>query len=101
MVTLDRDQAFCTIGVRSEGLLLINDTLEVLGPGRTRSHRALGSAFYAGFPVRTWDGYRVGMVCIAGRTPRSFRPRDLEALCDVAARVEQSLWRLALQPARA
>jgi hypothetical protein len=97
---LERAQAFCSIGVRSDDLLLINDTwADPRTQGNPLTQGPRGVRFYAGFPVRTWDGYRVGMVCIAGRTPRSFRPRELEGLRDIAARVEQSLWRLALQPA--
>jgi GAF domain-containing protein len=99
--TLDRTQAFCSIGVRSDELLLINDTwADPRTQNNPLTQGPAGVRFYAGFPVRTWDGFRVGMVCIAGRTPRSFRPRELEGLRDIAARVEQSLWRLALEPAR-
>ena len=32
------------------------------------------------------------MVCVYGTTPRTLRPRELEGLRDVAARVEQHLW---------
>lgn len=87
--------------MRSDELLLINDTwTDARTQNNPLTQGPAGVRFYAGFPVRTWDGYRVGMVCIAGRTPRSLRPRDLDHLRDIAARVEQSLGRLALQPSR-
>jgi hypothetical protein len=94
---VDRAAAFCDLGVRTDGLLLINDTW--VDP-QTRDNPLLrdqeGIRFYAGYPVRTWDGYRVGMVCVLGETPRSLAARDLEGLRDVAARVERTLWLNAL-----
>jgi hypothetical protein len=98
---VERAQSFCTIGVQSDGLLLINDTWQdPRTQGNPLTEGPGGVRFYAGFPVHTWDGYRVGMVCIAGTTPRTLRPRELDGLRDVAARIEQSLWRLALDPDR-
>jgi hypothetical protein len=98
---IERSQAFCDLGIRSDGPLVINDTL--VDP-RTRENplaRASGGIrFYAGWPVHTWDGYRIGMVCVYGPTPRAFRPRDLDALRDTAARIEELLWRDALHGAR-
>jgi hypothetical protein len=102
MRVVERSQAFCDIGIRGEGALVINDTL--LDP-RTRDNPLAqapgGIRFYAGWPVHTWDGYRVGMVCIYGTAPRAFRLRDLDGLRDSAARIEEVLWRDALQGARA
>jgi hypothetical protein len=99
--SLERSLAFCSIGVQSDELLLINDTWQdPRTQGNPMTQGAAGVRFYAGCPVRTWDGYRVGMVCVAGRTPQSFRPRELDGLRDIADRIEQSLWRLALQPRR-
>jgi GAF domain-containing protein len=97
--TLHRSLAFCSIGVRSDELLLINDSwADPRLQGNPLTQGPTGVRFYAGYPVRTWDGYRVGMMCIAGHEPRSFRPRELDGLRDVAERIEQSLWRLALEP---
>ena len=99
---IERTHAFCDLGIRGDGPLVINDTL--VDP-RTRDNPLAqgpgGIRFYAGWPVHTWDGYRIGMVCVYGPAPRALRPRDLDGLRDSAARVEELLWRDALQRARA
>jgi GAF domain-containing protein len=98
---IERSQAFCDLGIRSDGPLVINDAL--VDP-RTRDNPLAqnpgGIRFYAGWPVHTWDGYRIGMLCVYGPTPRSFRARDLDGLRDTAARIEELLWRDALQGVR-
>lgn len=88
-----RAHAFCAFAIESDELTLINDSR--LNPRSAVSPLAQGPGalrFYAGFPVHTIDGYRIGMVCVLGTSPRSYRPRDLEGLRDVAARVERRLW---------
>lgn len=95
---VSRSLSFCDLGVRSDGLLLINDTWR--DPRTVNNPLAQGPEgirFYAGYPVRTWDGYRVGMLCVHGPTPRTLLTRDLEGLRDIAARVEGILRRDALR----
>ncbi|MGT2425592.1 hypothetical protein [Amnibacterium kyonggiense] len=88
-----RQQAFCDFAIRSDELTLINDTW--LDP-RTRANPLAQGAdairFYAGFPVHSIDGYRIGMVCVYGPTPRTLRPSELDALRESASDVEQLLW---------
>lgn len=90
---IPREAGICGFAIASDELTLINDTVL---DSRTRSSPLVqgpeGIRFYAGYPVHSPDGYRVGMVCVYGTTPRSLRPRELEGLRDVAARVEQHLW---------
>jgi GAF domain-containing protein len=90
---IPRTAGVCNFAIQTDELTLINDTW--LDP-RTRAspltQGADGIRFYAGFPVHSIDGYRIGMVCVYGTTPRTLRPRELEGLRDVAARVEQHLW---------
>lgn len=98
---LPRDQTACTHTIQQDGLVLINDTSQdprladsplFTGPDALR--------FYAGFPIRTWDGYRIGTLCIADREPREMRPAELRPLRDFAGRVEQELWSAALRSGR-
>lgn len=101
LVEIPRADGFCNFAIRSDELTLINDTW--LDPRSSSSPLAQGEhaiRFYAGFPVRSLDGYRVGMVCVYGGTPRAFRPSDLEGLRDVAGRIEQVLWNDLLRTAR-
>ncbi|THG30966.1 GAF domain-containing protein [Naasia lichenicola] len=95
---IPRAEAICDIAVRSDELTLINDTHQddrlagnpqIAGPD--------GIRFYAGFPIHTWDGYRVGMLCITDRVPRMMRPSELASLRDLAGMVEKHLWEAALR----
>lgn len=93
LATTPRSDAFCNFAIGSDELTLINDTwLDPRSRSSPLAHGTDGTRFYAGYPVHSIDGYRVGMVCVLGSTPRSLRPRELEGLRDVAARVEQHLW---------
>jgi diguanylate cyclase (GGDEF)-like protein len=49
--------------------------------------------FYAGHPLHTADGSRVGTLCVIDRNPRKFTPEQLEVLRDLAALVETELQR--------
>ncbi|MES9993307.1 MAG: sensor domain-containing diguanylate cyclase [Candidatus Thiodiazotropha sp.] len=47
--------------------------------------------FYAGCPLRSPDGHKLGTLCIIDREPRDFSSDDLEVLVDLAAMVEHEL----------
>jgi hypothetical protein len=93
-----RAVSFCNVAIQTDGLTLVNDTMRDM---RFRSNplvtKADGIRFYAAYPLRTWDGYRIGALCIHDTAPRTLRGRDLEPLRDAAARIEEILWRTALQ----
>lgn len=50
-----------------------------------------GVRFYAGIPLRTPDGHDLGALCAADTKPRSFSPRDVEILSDLARLVMSEL----------
>jgi PAS domain S-box-containing protein len=56
----------------------------------------LGIRFYAGYPLATPDGYRVGTLCIADRRPREITPEDRAALHDLATLAAKELAELML-----
>ena len=93
-----REMTACTHAIEHDGLTLINDTQQdprlagnpyFQGPDAIR--------FYAGYPIRTWDGYRIGVLCITDHEPREMRSADLGPLRDFAGRVEQEIWASALR----
>lgn len=47
--------------------------------------------FYAGAPLTTSDGYRVGTLCIIGVQPRQLSTRERRILLDLAACVEEEI----------
>jgi len=49
--------------------------------------------FYAGHPLHSQDGSRVGTLCVIDRTPRKLTLEQMEVLRDLAALVETELQR--------
>jgi cyclic di-GMP phosphodiesterase Gmr len=84
-----RDVAFCAHTILGEEQLVVTDALE---DDRFRSSPyVLGSPairFYAGTPVTSADGYRLGALCVLDRRPRHLSASQLEALEALTARAE-------------
>lgn len=87
-----REESFCGHAILGSDVMIVTDaTLDprfhdnplVTGGPRIR--------FYAGCPIEAPDGARVGTVCITDDRPRELDARDLQALQDLAAIVEQEL----------
>jgi hypothetical protein len=96
--TIPRQDGFCAVTIESDGLTLINDVQQdPRVAGRRLAKGPSGARFYAGVPIHTWDGYRIGALCIYDRSPRSMRDADLQELHELAGRIEQELWTEALR----
>jgi diguanylate cyclase (GGDEF)-like protein len=87
-----RDVSFCGHAILELQTLVVNDALQdprfhdnplVVGEPNIR--------FYAGHPLRSADGSRVGTLCIIDRKPREFSTADAQMLADLAAMVEKEL----------
>lgn len=87
-----RDISFCGHAILGDGEFVIPDTLAderfadnplVLNDPQIR--------FYAGCPLSTLDGRKLGTLCIIDRRPRSFDKQDLEALKDLASMAEREI----------
>ncbi|MGB0748294.1 MAG: diguanylate cyclase [Magnetospiraceae bacterium] len=85
----DRDISFCGHTILTDEVMVVTDALEdvrfqdnplVLGDPLVR--------FYAGAPIKSEDGYRIGTLCIISRQPREFPEREISLLKDLAATVE-------------
>ncbi len=97
-VTVPRQDGFCDVTIASDGLTLINDVQrDPRVAGRRLAKGRNGARFYAGVPIHTWDGYRIGALCIYDRAPRTMHEADLAELHELAGRVEQELWTEALR----
>jgi len=77
----DRAISFCGHALVEDDMLVVNDTLEderfadnpmVIGEPHIR--------FYAGVPIMSSDGKRIGVFCIKDTKPREFSAEDREIL---------------------
>ena len=93
-----RSEAFCDVTIGADGLTLINDaTRDPRVRDRAPAKAPDGTRFYAGVAIHSWDGYRIGALCIYDPAPRTMRDTDLRELQDLAGQVEQELWTDALR----
>lgn len=87
-----REIGFCTHAILQDEPLVVNDALKddrfadnpaVVGDPHVR--------FYAGIPLHSADGARVGAFCIVDRKPRNLSAAQLRMLKDIARLVEEEL----------
>ncbi|MCM2474312.1 EAL domain-containing protein [Rhizobium sp. CG5] len=93
MTKSPRSESFCTHTIASNDVLVINDSLKdpifstvpmVTGPPHIR--------FYAGAPLITANGYRIGAMCIADPSPRlKFSQEDRDNLAELARLVMEQM----------
>jgi len=91
MREMPRDLSFCAHAIVDDGIFEIDDT--------TADRRfadnplvtgAEGIRFYAGYPLRSGDGYAVGTLCVLDRRPRTLTRAQRTALAAIGdAVVEQ------------
>jgi lysophospholipase L1-like esterase len=80
-----RSVAPCDRTIRQNGAFVIGDL-------RDEPIAQDGWRFYAGHPLESPDGYRIGALCLLGTSTRDPLTVDRVALAEVAARVESELW---------
>jgi hypothetical protein len=93
-VVLPRSEAFCDTTIRQAGHFVVEDA-------RADSRYAdysvvtgdLGVRFYAGYPIESPDGQRIGALCIMDTEPRAFTDLDAELLRTLAGFAEDHLHR--------
>jgi diguanylate cyclase (GGDEF)-like protein len=87
-----RDQSFCAYALDSDDVLVIPDATEdprfLDNPLVTD---APGIRFYAGAPIVTRPGQRLGTVCVLDQAPRALSAGQRDMLRDLAASVTTSL----------
>jgi diguanylate cyclase (GGDEF)-like protein len=87
-----RDISFCGHAILADDIFLINDALA--DPRFADNPLVTGEPhirFYAGCPLRTAGGHKIGTLCIIDNEPRAFDEDDRIALHDLAAVVEDEL----------
>jgi signal transduction histidine kinase/FixJ family two-component response regulator len=89
---VDRDSTFCIHTITTDSLLVVPDALE---DDRFRCNALVMSEpkirFYAGAPLITPAGHRLGNLCVIDMTPRHLEPQQLQALEKLARQVSAQL----------
>lgn len=84
-----RDISFCGHAILNETPLIVSDTLQ---DPRFADNPLVTDApnirFYAGAPIRTKSGYRIGTLCLIDSQPRDLTEAQISMLVDFAATVE-------------
>ena len=83
-----RDVSFCTRTILSDEVMVVSDASQdpkfahfPLVSGATKVR------FYAGAPLRTADGHRLGALCVMDHRPRAFSTAEGQILAELAALV--------------
>jgi GAF domain-containing protein len=96
-----RDLAFCAHTILQSELLQVPDA--TVDPRFADNEMVLGEPkirFYAGAPLVTPDGYRLGSVCVVDRVPKKLRDEQRRAL-ETLARLTMMLFELRRKALRA
>ncbi len=76
-----RDVSFCAHAILQPGPLVVRDTLD---DERFRDNPLVNETpyirFYAGSPLVSVEGHKLGTICVIDRVPRELRPDQREAL---------------------
>lgn len=91
-----RADAFCDLTIRRPEVFVVEDTLRderfagnplVVGERHVRS--------YAGYPIESPTGHRIGALCVIDTKPRQFSATETALLRDLALQVQGVLWSMA------
>lgn len=87
-----RDTSFCRLTIEDGDTLVVEDaTLDPRFVANPWVVNDPGLRFYAGHPLVTTGGHRVGTLCLVDNRAREFGPADRQLLRDLAAWVEEEL----------
>ena len=90
--------SFCGHAILQDGIFMVPDTLDdprfADNPLVTD---APGIRFYAGAPLSTLEGFRIGTLCLIDTAPRELSAEDQQSLRDLADLVQSELTRIRAQ----
>ncbi len=98
---VQREDSLCSLAILEEEVTVFTDTYQI--PDLLESPHVScqgGIRFYAGAPLKTREGYRLGTVCVIDSVPRQAFPKQLQMLETLSSIVVDELeQRLAAQRA--
>jgi GAF domain len=94
-----RAYSFCDGTIASDGPLVYGDLAE---DARFDDNPFVQDdpnlRFYAGYPIESPDGYRIGALCVMDSAPRDPSTVDTSALRELALLVQKEIWAVAAGP---
>lgn len=88
-----RDVAFCAHGINDpEGLVVRDSRLDIRFTHNPLVDGEPGIRSYAGIPIVSPDGHRVGMMCVMDGAPHDWTPGELAVLEELSREVSRELW---------
>ena len=85
---IGRDSGLCASAILQCGPWLLSDaSIDPRAIANPLVAGELGLRFYLGVPLRTWDGYNLGTLCVIDQKPREVSPAEVEHLNDLASLV--------------
>lgn len=87
-----REVSFCGHTILQEDIFIVNDTFndDRFSDNPLVLHNP-SIRFYAGFPVRSETGFKIGTLCLIDTVPRNFTKEELLPLIDLAELAEEEL----------
>jgi hypothetical protein len=96
---IPRSSSFCTVTVLEPAALVVPDALL---DERFRNNPLVRSSphlrFYAGFPIESPSGERIGALCVYDQEPRAETDVDVVLLRELALVLQNELWRSVDRP---
>lgn len=87
-----RDESFCHYVLESEKVMVVSDArLDARLKDYSAVTRKAGIRFYAGAPLTTHDGYRLGSLCVIDQKPGALTALQQEMLENLAGQITQLL----------
>ena len=91
--SMPRRDSVCTSTIESTGLLIVEDThLDERYRAKDWANGEHAVRFYAGHPIESPDGYRIGALCVVDEVPHRFTEADRSLLRELALQVQELLW---------
>lgn len=93
-----REESFCNITIQHADAFMVSDaSSDSRFDGHATRRNTNPIRFYAGFPIESNDGYRIGALCVYDSVPRDASEFDLAVLREIALTLQQLIQARAIQ----